>query len=154
MDLNRNIWYFKTLRLLWKNMSFFEPNFHSKRKSYTRNELSKCLVFLLLLVVPYEHHLSFSKTIKFCLVPEGEYFWKEQLHLSLFFNIFHLFSQFILKYPDLNNTTYPNLSKTVFVIFMIFVPILLLNMLIAMMGNTYAQVIERSEKEWMKQVKF
>lgn len=36
---------------------------------------------------------------------------------------------------------------------MIFVPILLLNMLIAMMGNTYAQVIERSEKEWMKQVK-
>ncbi|XP_017477011.1 PREDICTED: uncharacterized protein LOC108367006 [Rhagoletis zephyria] len=54
-------------------------------------------------------------------------------------------------YPDLNNTTYPNLSKTVFVIFMIFVPILLLNMLIAMMGNTYAQVIERSEKEWMKQ---
>lgn len=63
----------------------------------------------------------------------------------------HLFSSF--QYPDLNNTTYPNLSKTVFVIFMIFVPILLLNMLIAMMGNTYAQVIERSEKEWMKQVR-
>uniref|UniRef100_A0A1I8MW96 Ion transport domain-containing protein n=1 Tax=Musca domestica TaxID=7370 RepID=A0A1I8MW96_MUSDO len=54
-------------------------------------------------------------------------------------------------YPDLNQTTYPNLSKTVFVIFMIFVPILLLNMLIAMMGNTYAHVIEQSEKEWMKQ---
>jgi transient receptor potential cation channel subfamily V member 6 len=35
---------------------------------------------------------------------------------------------------------------------MILVPILLLNMLIAMMGNTYALVIERSEKEWMKQV--
>lgn len=35
---------------------------------------------------------------------------------------------------------------------MIFVPILLLNMLIAMMGNTYAHVIEQSEKEWMKQV--
>lgn len=34
---------------------------------------------------------------------------------------------------------------------MIFVPILLLNMLIAMMGNTYARVIEQSEKEWMKQ---
>lgn len=34
---------------------------------------------------------------------------------------------------------------------MIFVPILLLNMLIAMMGNTYAHVIEQSEKEWMKQ---
>lgn len=55
------------------------------------------------------------------------------------------------QYADLNNTTYPNLAKTVFVIFMIFVPILLLNMLIAMMGNTYAHVIEQSEKEWMKQ---
>ncbi|XP_017013046.2 uncharacterized protein iav [Drosophila takahashii] len=54
-------------------------------------------------------------------------------------------------YPDLNQTTYPNLSKTVFIIFMIFVPILLLNMLIAMMGNTYVTVIEQSEKEWMKQ---
>lgn len=51
------------------------------------------------------------------------------------------------QYSDLNNTTYPNLAKTVFVIFMIFVPILLLNMLIAMMGNTYAHVIEQSEKE-------
>ena len=36
--------------------------------------------------------------------------------------------------------------------FMVLVPILLLNMLIAMMGNTYAHVIEQSEKEWMKQV--
>ncbi|VVC86396.1 unnamed protein product [Leptidea sinapis] len=41
-------------------------------------------------------------------------------------------------YTDLGQTTYPNLSKTVFALFMVFVPILLLNMLIAMMGNTYA----------------
>ncbi|XP_044575344.1 uncharacterized protein LOC123259139 isoform X2 [Cotesia glomerata] len=54
-------------------------------------------------------------------------------------------------YSDLSDTTYPNLSKTVFAIFMVLVPILLLNMLIAMMGNTYAHVIEQSEKEWMKQ---
>ncbi|CAB3229660.1 unnamed protein product [Arctia plantaginis] len=54
-------------------------------------------------------------------------------------------------YTDLGMTTYPNLSKTVFAIFMVFVPILLLNMLIAMMGNTYAHVIEQSEKEWVKQ---
>ncbi|XP_023290648.1 transient receptor potential cation channel subfamily V member 5 [Orussus abietinus] len=54
-------------------------------------------------------------------------------------------------YTDLSLTTYPNLSKTVFAIFMVLVPILLLNMLIAMMGNTYAHVIEQSEKEWMKQ---
>lgn len=56
------------------------------------------------------------------------------------------------QYPDLSNTTYPSLSKSVFAIFMVLVPILLLNMLIAMMGNTYAHVIEQSEKEWMKQV--
>lgn len=36
---------------------------------------------------------------------------------------------------------------------MVMVPILLLNMLIAMMGNTYAHVIEQSEKEFVKQVK-
>lgn len=47
---------------------------------------------------------------------------------------------------------YPAVAKSVFAIFMVFVPILLLNMLIAMMGNTYAHVIEQSEKEWMKQV--
>ncbi|XP_029163221.1 uncharacterized protein LOC114934682 [Nylanderia fulva] len=54
-------------------------------------------------------------------------------------------------YAELNNTIYPNLSKTVFAIFMVLVPILLLNMLIAMMGNTYAHVIEQSEKEFVKQ---
>ncbi|CAH0402979.1 unnamed protein product [Chilo suppressalis] len=54
-------------------------------------------------------------------------------------------------YSDLGMTTYPNLTKTVFAVFMVFVPILLLNMLIAMMGNTYAHVIEQSEKEWVKQ---
>lgn len=47
---------------------------------------------------------------------------------------------------------YPGVAKSVFAIFMVFVPILLLNMLIAMMGNTYAHVIEQSEKEWVKQV--
>ncbi|XP_026667863.1 uncharacterized protein LOC108623188 isoform X2 [Ceratina calcarata] len=54
-------------------------------------------------------------------------------------------------YADLSYTTYPNLSKMVFAIFMVLVPILLLNMLIAMMGNTYAHVIEQSEKEFVKQ---
>ncbi|XP_032691280.1 uncharacterized protein LOC116853977 [Odontomachus brunneus] len=54
-------------------------------------------------------------------------------------------------YAELSNLTYSNLSKTVFAIFMVLVPILLLNMLIAMMGNTYAHVIEQSEKEFVKQ---
>ncbi|XP_063430515.1 transient receptor potential cation channel subfamily V member 5-like isoform X2 [Mytilus trossulus] len=55
------------------------------------------------------------------------------------------------KYQDFNYTKYPGLTKVVFAVFMILVPILLLNMLIAMMGNTYTQVINKSEKEWRKQ---
>ena len=43
------------------------------------------------------------------------------------------------------------MAKLVFVIFQILIPILLLNMLIAMMGNSYAIVIEKSEKEFLKQ---
>lgn len=42
---------------------------------------------------------------------------------------------FTPQYAQLNDISYPNLAKTVFIIFMIFVPILLLNMLIAMMGG-------------------
>ncbi|KAK0098614.1 hypothetical protein PV326_006175 [Microctonus aethiopoides] len=61
------------------------------------------------------------------------------------------FAGYFILYADLSDTTYPNLSKTVFTIFMVLVPILLLNMLIAMMGNTYAHVIEQSEKEFVKQ---
>lgn len=66
--------------------------------------------------------------------------------------VLHRTYPYVLQYAELSNTTYPNLSKTVFAIFMVLVPILLLNMLIAMMGNTYAHVIEQSEKEFVKQV--
>lgn len=48
---------------------------------------------------------------------------------------------FTLQYAQLNDISYPNLAKTVFIIFMIFVPILLLNMLIAMMGNSAILVL-------------
>ena len=44
------------------------------------------------------------------------------------------------------------MAKTVFVLFQILIPILLLNMLIAMMGNTYAIVIETADKQFLKQV--
>ncbi|XP_066138980.1 uncharacterized protein iav [Euwallacea fornicatus] len=54
-------------------------------------------------------------------------------------------------YSELAMTTYPGVAKSVFGLFMVFVPVLLLNMLIAMMGNTYAHVTEQSEKEWVKQ---
>ena len=44
------------------------------------------------------------------------------------------------------------MGRFMFIMFQIFIPILLLNMLIAMMGNTYATVSEKSEKEFLKQV--
>ena len=59
---------------------------------------------------------------------------------------------FIVQYDLLGESPYPNMAKIVFVLFQILIPILLLNMLIAMMGNTYASVIEKSEKEFLKQV--
>ncbi|XP_076469164.1 uncharacterized protein LOC143299692 [Babylonia areolata] len=55
------------------------------------------------------------------------------------------------KYAAFDYSRYSTLTKFVFAIFMILMPILLLNMLIAMMGNTYNQVIAKSEKEWRKQ---
>ena len=56
-------------------------------------------------------------------------------------------------YEDLNENPYPDMAKIIFVLFQILIPILLFNMLIAMMGNTYATVNEKSEKEFLKMVK-
>ncbi|CAG5132739.1 unnamed protein product, partial [Candidula unifasciata] len=55
------------------------------------------------------------------------------------------------RYEVFSMSNYPPLTKLIFALFMILVPILLLNMLIAMMGNTYTQVISKSTKEWWKQ---
>ncbi|CAF4162117.1 unnamed protein product [Rotaria magnacalcarata] len=48
-------------------------------------------------------------------------------------------------------THYSYLVKILFIVFMILTPILLLNMLIASMGNTYQRVIAISEKERIRQ---
>ncbi|GBM41517.1 hypothetical protein AVEN_109063-1, partial [Araneus ventricosus] len=56
-------------------------------------------------------------------------------------------------YEEFRETYYQKLTQLVFALFMVLTPILLLNMLIAMMGNTYCEVITQSEKEWVKQVK-
>ena len=53
-------------------------------------------------------------------------------------------------YEDLNENPYPDMAKIIFVLFQILIPILLFNMLIAMMGNTYGIVIESAEKEFLK----
>ncbi|CAF4221653.1 unnamed protein product, partial [Didymodactylos carnosus] len=48
-------------------------------------------------------------------------------------------------------THYAYLVKSLFIVFMVLTPILLLNMLIASMGNTYQRVIAISEKERQRQ---
>ena len=57
-----------------------------------------------------------------------------------------------VQYEDFKESNYSSMAKTVFVLFQILIPILLLNMLIAMMGNTYAIVIETADKQFLKQV--
>ncbi|RWS02489.1 uncharacterized protein B4U79_04517, partial [Dinothrombium tinctorium] len=55
------------------------------------------------------------------------------------------------QYNEIRNSYYQWMTQLYFVVFMILVPILLLNMLIAMMGNTYSTVISQSEREWNMQ---
>lgn len=55
------------------------------------------------------------------------------------------------QYGEFEHTTYPGVTKFVFIIFMLLMPILLLNMLIAMMGNTFTSIVAKSEKEWIRQ---
>ncbi|KAK6183603.1 hypothetical protein SNE40_011050 [Patella caerulea] len=55
------------------------------------------------------------------------------------------------KYETFNEARNPAITKLIFAAFIILVPILLLNMLIAMMGNTYHNIRVKSEKEWRKQ---
>ena len=57
-----------------------------------------------------------------------------------------------MQYGAIKNGPYANMAKLLFVLFQVAIPILLLNMLIAMMGNTYAAVNEKSEKEFLKNV--
>ena len=51
---------------------------------------------------------------------------------------------------QLRSARFAWLTLFLFVLFIILVPILLLNMLIAMMGNTYGEVISKSEREWSR----
>ena len=58
----------------------------------------------------------------------------------------------VLQFSRFDLTHHAYLVKTLFIVFMILTPILLLNMLIASMGNTYQRVITISEKERIRQV--
>jgi transient receptor potential cation channel subfamily V protein 6 len=54
-------------------------------------------------------------------------------------------------YEELRSSSYHWMTLMFFVLFLILVPILLLNMLIAMMGNTYSEIIGKSEREFALQ---
>ncbi|CAF0923689.1 unnamed protein product [Rotaria sordida] len=67
--------------------------------------------------------------------------WMTMVHFTL--------GEFDFSRFDLTHYSY--LVKILFIVFMILTPILLLNMLIASMGNTYQRVIAISEKERIRQ---
>ena len=59
---------------------------------------------------------------------------------------------YFVQYTQFEHTIYPPLTMIYFVMFMLLMPILLLNMLIAMMGQTYTDISANSEKECVRQL--
>ncbi|XP_070176745.1 transient receptor potential cation channel subfamily V member 5-like isoform X3 [Littorina saxatilis] len=58
--------------------------------------------------------------------------------------------QFADFYDSFVDTKYPIMGKIIFMVYMIMVTLLLVNMLIAMMGNTY-ELVSNTQKEWFRQ---
>ncbi|KAH7725473.1 olfactory channel protein osm-9 [Aphelenchoides avenae] len=54
-------------------------------------------------------------------------------------------------YEEFSCTNYEPLTKTLFVFYMFCMPIMMINILIAMMGNTYTTIITQAEKAWRQQ---
>ncbi|KAK0397772.1 hypothetical protein QR680_002261 [Steinernema hermaphroditum] len=54
-------------------------------------------------------------------------------------------------YEEFSCANYEALTKTLFVFYMFVMPIMMINILIAMMGNTYTTVIAQAEKAWRQQ---
>lgn len=53
-------------------------------------------------------------------------------------------------YDSINETNHVYIGKMIFLLYMLIVYIMLINMLIAMMGNTYQQIND-TEKEYLRQ---
>ncbi|KAJ8301067.1 hypothetical protein KUTeg_020054 [Tegillarca granosa] len=111
----------------WLFLLFFARFFVTTNHCHSINCLQKC-----------------ETNWSFCSYDIQNIYYDLELFTSYFWLRLH-------KYQAFERTKYSILAKAVFAVFMILVPILLLNMLIAMMGNTYQQVISKSEKEWRKQ---
>ncbi|VDM94905.1 unnamed protein product [Thelazia callipaeda] len=54
-------------------------------------------------------------------------------------------------YEEFSCANYEVLTKILFVLYMFIMPIMMINILIAMMGNTYTTVIAQAEKAWRQQ---
>ena len=106
--------------------------------------------------------LGFTQAFFFILKSHEEADWFESYHTTwigeAFFTLLtkHLSSGLFhmtlgeYEYSMFGESKYAKMAKLTFVMFQILIPILLLNMLIAMMGNTYGIVIESAEKEFLK----
>ncbi|XP_022322064.1 transient receptor potential cation channel subfamily V member 5-like isoform X3 [Crassostrea virginica] len=74
--------------------------------------------------------------------------------LSPIESIVGMFAMNVGEFEDIYGTfdysEYPTFIKIIFMIYMIMVTLLLVNMLIAMMGNTY-QLVNETQKEWFRQ---
>ena len=92
--------------------------------------------------------LGFSQAFFFIIKSHEDAELYEKYHTT-WIGLFHM-TLGDYDYEMLGKTPYPKMAKVVFILFQILIPILLLNMLIAMMGNTYGQVIESAEKEFLK----
>ncbi|XP_054168611.1 transient receptor potential cation channel subfamily V member 1-like [Oppia nitens] len=95
---------------------------------------------------------GFSQTFHFLLKSPTKT-WRQSHHSFYYSSWMELFRMTLgaHEYEELRNSYYQWLTQLFFVLFMILMPILLLNMLIAMMGNTYSLVISESEREWTMQ---
>ncbi|KAF7640482.1 ANK_REP_REGION domain-containing protein [Meloidogyne graminicola] len=56
-----------------------------------------------------------------------------------------------MDYEEFSCTNYEPLTKTLFVLMMFIMPIMMTNILIAMMGTTYTNIISQAEKAWRQQ---
>lgn len=89
------------------------------------------------------HKLNFDKYLW-----ELKRFKRSNSEISIVANIMIMW----LQYEEFACANYEALTKILFVLYMFIMPIMMINILIAMMGNTYTTVIAQAEKAWRQQV--
>ncbi|XP_070540761.1 transient receptor potential cation channel subfamily V member 5-like isoform X2 [Ptychodera flava] len=93
--------------------------------------------------------VGFSQAMYIVFIGTASAFFNDAVNAVLGMFIMSL-GEFGEIYLTLDQTRHTNVGKLLFVIYMILVTLLLINMLIAMMGNTYTMIAE-TRKEWLRQ---